>query len=82
MPPIFGPAILGAIGTAAGRYFQKKSFDHQKEVEDRSIEVQRATEVFGTLSSALDTFFRSLMAAYPSRSWLLPLGLHRSSDSP
>ncbi len=54
MPPFLGPAILGAIGTAGARYYQKRAFDHEAESEKKSAEVQHATEVFERLSTAMD----------------------------
>lgn len=54
MPPLLGPAILGAIGTAGARYYQKKAFDHEAESAKRAVEVQHATEVFERLSTAMD----------------------------
>lgn len=61
---VLTPIIIGAIGTAIASYFQEKNWRHQNEVQSRESEREKATQLFDTLSSAMDTRLFSMRQVF------------------
>lgn len=56
--------IVGAISTAIGSYFQRMSWNHQNEVKTKDSEKDKATKLFDTISSEMDTRLFSMRQVF------------------